>query len=120
MSDTYERIQMVLAGLCAIVFGLSALSRRFPHIAWLQHFRNPFPRPSEEQRAKMRRRSNFDGGVQLILLGLALPLGYGALTVMTFGSFDRTEIAFVLGGSVLCIGLGFTAIWKSRRGKASG
>lgn len=108
-------IPMVLGGIAAAMYLLQVLSRRYPHVAWLLPFRNVFPRLSEEQRAKIRRRSNIHAGAQLILLGLALPLCYGALTMMTFSSFDTVMVGSVLAGSVLCVGLGITAIWQNRR-----
>jgi hypothetical protein len=111
-----DRIQLVLAGLLALVFGLSRLARRHPHVAWLQGFRDVFPQPSEAQRAMMRRRADFYAGVQLILMGVALPLVYWAATVMFFNDFTAKAITLVLAGSVLCIGLGIAAIWRSRRG----
>ena len=115
MFRTYGHIEMALGGVAMALLALSALARRFPETAWLRPFRNLFPRPSEEQRARIRRRANAHAGAQFILLGLALPFGYGALTMMTFGSFGRTETALVLAGSLLCIALGVTAI--ARRGR---
>jgi hypothetical protein len=116
MPDRYDDITMVLAAFAGAMFGLSALARRFPQVAWLRHFRRLFPRLGEAERAKLRRRSNVYAGAQLILMGVALPLGYGALTMMTFGSFGRTEVAWVLGASALCIALGVTALWRNRAG----
>jgi hypothetical protein len=110
-----NRIQLVLVGLLALVFGLSALSRRFPHVAWLQVFRYEPPRLSDEQRARIRRRSDVYAGVRLILTGIGLPMVYVALTLMFFNEFTTKAIALVLGGSALCIGLGVTAIWRSDR-----
>ena len=69
----YRSLQLVLAGLIAMVFGLSALSRRFPDVAWLQAFRYDPPRLSQEQRARMRRRANIHAGIELILVGIVLP-----------------------------------------------
>jgi hypothetical protein len=111
----YERIQMVLGGLALVLFGLSALSRRLPNVAWLQIFRFERPRLSEEHRARMRRRANVHAGVELILLGIALPMGYVAMTVMLFNDITARAMTLVLMGSALCIGLGVTAI--VRRGK---
>ena len=78
-------------------------------------FSNAFPRLPEEQRQKARKRADFYAGAQLILLGLALPFGYAALTIMTFSSFMPTATVLVCAGAVLCIGLGIIAIWHSRR-----
>jgi hypothetical protein len=112
----YDRIKLVAGGVLVVVLGLSALSRRFPHVAWLQIFRYDPPRLTEEQRATMRRRANVYSGVQLILLGIVLPMLYVAGTLMFFNDFTTKGIALALGASALCIGLGVTAIWQSRRG----
>jgi hypothetical protein len=111
-----DRIQLVLGGLLALVFGLSRLARRFPHVAWLRAFRDAWPQPSEAQRAQTGRRVAFYAGAQLILMGVALPFLYGAATVAFFNDFTAKAVTLVLAGSVLCIGLGVTAIWQSRRG----
>ena len=111
----YRNVQLVLGGLMALVFGLSALSRRLPHVAWLQVFRYDPPRLSEAQRARIRRRSNIHAGIEMILMGMALPLLYVASTVMLFNNFTTGWTALVLAGSLLLIGLGITAIWKNRR-----
>jgi hypothetical protein len=64
----------------------------------------------------MRRRADFYAGAELILMGVALPLLYGAATVMFFNDFTTKGVTLALAGSFLCIGLGVTAIWRSRRG----
>lgn len=110
-----ERFQIVVGGIVAVLYGLSALSRRFPHVGWLQHFRFPSPRVTEEQQARMRRRANVYAGAQLILFGVILPLGYLALTVMTFSTVTTGGMALVLAGSVLCIVLGIIAIVQGGR-----
>lgn len=112
----YRDVQIVLVSVLGLLYGLSALSRRFPHVAWLQLFRFEPPRMSEEQRAKARRRANVHGGVELIMLGIGLPMAYLAMTVMFFNETTTIEMALVLTGSALCIGLGITAIRRSRRG----
>lgn len=111
----YRTVQLVLFGVLAVLFGLSALSRRFPHIAWLQLFRFNAPRLSEEQRTKMRQRANIYAGIELILLGMVVPLGYFALTIMMFNNPTPTGTAIALGSALLLIGLGITAIWRNRR-----
>jgi hypothetical protein len=111
----YRTVQLVLVGLIGLVFGLSALSRRFPDVAWLQAFRYEPPRLSQEQRARMRRRSNIHAGIELILMGIVLPMLYIAGTVMFFNTFTTPASTLVIVGSLLCIGLGLTAIWRNRR-----
>jgi hypothetical protein len=111
----YYRIKLVFVGLFALVLGLSALSRQFPQVAWLQVFRYSPPQLSEAERASMRRQSNLFEGVRFILMGIALPILYGAATLMLFNDFTFEATALVLAGSVLCIGLGVRAIRRSRR-----
>lgn len=113
--STYETLQLVAVLLLAAMFGLSAAARRYPHVTWLRAFSNAFPRLPEEQRQKARKRADFYAGAQLILLGLAMPFGYAALTIMTFSSFMPAATVLVCAGSVLCIGLGIFGIWHSRR-----
>lgn len=105
---------MVLGGLFVAFYGLSALSRRFPEVAWLQAFRFE-NRLTEEQKARMRRRAQVHAGIEMILLGIGLPMGYAVLTVMFMNSFTPVTTTLVSAGSVLCIGLGVTAIARSRR-----
>lgn len=112
----YRNVQIVLVSVFGVLFGLSALARRFPHVAWLQRFRFELPRMSDEQQAKARRRANIYGGVELIMLGIGLPMAYVAMTVMFFNDITAIEMALVLTGSALCIGFGITAIWRSGRG----
>ena len=111
----YRTLQLVLVGLLAVTFILAALARRFPQITWLQIFRYNTPRPSEEQRAKFRQRANINAGVEMILMGMVLPMIYIAGTVMFFNAFTTTGIILVAAGSLLLIGLGLTAIWRYRR-----
>lgn len=110
-----ERFQIVAGSILAVLFGLSALSRRFPNVRWLQPFRIPRPQLTEQQQARMRRRASVNAGAQLILLGLGLPLGYVVLTVMMFNTVRAGTLALVLAGSVLCIVLGITAIVQGGR-----
>ncbi|MBI4500569.1 MAG: hypothetical protein HY700_05350 [Gemmatimonadetes bacterium] len=110
----YRTVEIVALAVLAAVFGLSALSRRYPQAAWLQVFRFE-QRLSDEERKRIRRRSNIYAGIELILLGLVLPMGYAALTVMFFNEFTPTQTTIVAASSLLCIGLGVTAIWRNRR-----
>jgi hypothetical protein len=110
-----ERFQIVVGSIVAVVYGLSTLSRRFPHVAWLQHFRIPRPHLTEEQQARMTRRTTVYAGAQLILLGMILPLGYLVLTVMTFGTVRAGAMTLILSGAALCVVLGITAIVRGGR-----
>lgn len=111
----YRTVQLVLVAILAVVFGLSALSRRFPDVAWLQLFRVNRPQLSEEQQARMRQRSDIHAGVEMILMGIALPVVYIGGTVMFFNTPTMLGTVLSLGGAVLLIGLGATAIWRNRR-----
>lgn len=106
----YDTIQTVVVSLVLVLFGLAVLSGRFRNVAWLERFRFEHPRLSEEDRARMRRRAAVRAGVEFILLGLVLPPGYLMLEVMLMSDVSKTELAVVLAGAVLCIGVGTTAI----------
>lgn len=112
----YRDVQLILGGLLIAGYGLSILARRFPDVTWLQPLRFRLPQPSVAQQARMRRRANAHAGIEMILLGICLPLGYVALTVMFFHSFTAMGVVAVLAGSALCIALGISAIRRSRRG----
>jgi hypothetical protein len=94
---------------------LGALARRFPQVAWLQIFHIPFPHVTEEQKARMRKRANIHAGIEMVFLGMVLPLGYLAVTVMFFNKTTTLGVILVLSGSVLLIALGVTAIVRSLR-----
>lgn len=110
-----QSLQIAALLLLGAVFGLSALSRRYPHVGWLQAFRFERPRLSEEQQAKIRRRANIQAGIELILLALVLPFGYFVVTLMTWSDVSTTGVTLVLLGSVVLTGLGVTAIWRNRQ-----
>jgi integral membrane sensor domain MASE1 len=112
----WDTVKIVTVAILGVLYGLSALSRRFPDVDWLQHFRFERPQLSEEHRASMRRRANVLAGVQLILMGVGLPLAYVVLTVMMFNDITAKAMTMVLAGSVLCVGLGITAIVRRNRG----
>jgi hypothetical protein len=112
MSDKIKPVPPVIV---AMLSGLSALSRRFPHIAWLQHFDVEVPQLSEEQKARMRRRATVRAGVKWIFLGMVLPVGYVFHTMMLFSDITRKGMAIVLTGSVVCIAVGVTAIVRGFR-----
>ncbi|HEV8510164.1 MAG TPA: hypothetical protein VGQ48_06890 [Gemmatimonadales bacterium] len=111
----YRTVQLVLGGFLVVLFGLSALSRRFPDIPWLQLFRYNTPRLSDEQRAKNRQRANIYAGVELILLGIIVPMVYFAGTVMMFNEPTTTGITVSLLSALVLIGLGTAGIWRNRR-----
>jgi NADH:ubiquinone oxidoreductase subunit K len=111
----YRTVQLVLAGFLALLFGLSALSRRLPHTAWLQLSRYSAPQLSEEQRARMRQRANLHAGIELILLGIVVPMVYFASTVIMFNHPTALGSTIALASAAILVALGITAIWRNRR-----
>lgn len=109
-SDTF---QAILLGIVAVFFGLSWLARRKPHIGWLQAFRLPERRMSEEEKRRRVSFANRMSGTEFVLLGLALPLVYGAVTLMTWSDFDPVPTAIVLLVSGGCIVLGIWIVAKN-------
>ena len=108
-------IQVIILTLLGTVFGLSALSRRYPHIGWLQAFHIKRPQLSEEQRARMQRRANIHVAIQFILLGFGVPVVYVASSVMMFN--DPSTVGLIISGIIgfaLNV-LGIIAIWRNRR-----
>ena len=111
----YRIIQLVLLGLVAVVSGFAVLARRFPGVGWLQLFRYKGPPLSEAQRARIRQRSNIHAGIELILMGIVLPILYVVGIVMFFNEVTTNALVLVMAGSVLLIGLGVVGIWQNRR-----
>ncbi|HKZ80970.1 MAG TPA: hypothetical protein VJ124_22045 [Pyrinomonadaceae bacterium] len=107
-----DSVKAILVGLLAILLLLNRLARALPHVAWLQSFRLPVMRISEEQKAKRRRSANRLAGLEIILLGLALPLLYLFSTLILFNEPKATLMIIVTVSSVLCITLG---IWVFAR-----
>ena len=50
-----------------------------------------------------------------VIVVVIIPMGYVALTVMMFNDFTAMGLTLAAAGSLLCIGLGVTAIWRNRR-----
>ena len=103
-----DTVKAILLGLIAIVFVLNRLSRRLPHVAWLQVFRLPVIQMSEEQRARRQRSGNRMAALEIVVAGLALPVVYFLSTIMFFSEPKTIPTIIVTACSVLCIGLG---IW---------
>jgi hypothetical protein len=108
-----EAIQTIVVVVGMTVFGLTMAARRYPQVEWLQHFRVRDMR-TEEQKRRARRRANIMGGAQMILLGLAIPPGYAILDLMLFSSMSQLELIIVCAVALVCIGIGITAIVRSR------
>jgi hypothetical protein len=108
-----REVEYVIVALAVVFFGLTLAARRYPHVAWLRPFHPP--KLSARQQAIQRRRANTLAGLEMILLGIIVPLGFVAITVMMFNDFDPLVTVLVIGGSIVCIGLGIAAIARSRR-----
>jgi hypothetical protein len=113
--SAYEGFQLVVVLLMLTVFALTRAADRYPHVPWLRKIRQIFPKVSDEQRRKFQRRSNIYTGFELILVGVALPIGFLALKVMMFSDISTTEVVLVGAGSLLCIVLGIIAVAQNRR-----
>jgi hypothetical protein len=71
--------EIVLGGVVLLVMFLGWYARKHPEIAWLRGF-DPRGRLTEDQRKRLKRTSDMNASLQLILLGVVLPLGYFFLT----------------------------------------
>lgn len=109
-----DNVQAILLGVIAIAFTLVWLARTFPQLTWLQAFRFPGFQLNDEQRARRRRTADRIAALQIIGLGLVLPFGYVALTVMMFNDFETTPTIVVGACSLLCIALGIWGLVRNR------
>jgi ABC-type Fe3+ transport system permease subunit len=107
-------IQLIILLVLGVLFGLSALSRRYPHIGWLQAFHIKRPQLSDEQKARRQRRANIHVAIQFILLGFGVPVVYVGSSVMMFN--DPSTLGLIISGIIgfALIVLGITAIWSNR------
>jgi uncharacterized membrane protein YqjE len=103
-----DSVKAVLLGLIAVAFVLSRLACWFPHVAWLQLFRLPVIQMSEEQREKRRRSGNRMAGLEMVLVGIGLPVLYIASTIMFWSDPQPIPLIIVITCSVICIAVG---IW---------
>ena len=93
-----------------IILGVLALTITI--LVWLARKRNPQFKLADDQR-RLHRNMNVNAGAQLILLGIALPIGYFVLQTMFFSKSDPRMFAFVIAGSVLCVVVGLIGLIKS-------
>lgn len=103
-----DTVKAILLGLIAIMFVLSRLARRFPHVAVLQIFRLPVIQMSEAELERRRRSGGQMAGLEIVLAGIALPFLYFASTIMSFNEPTTIATIIVTACSLLCIVLG---IW---------
>ncbi len=89
------------------------IAPRYPQVRWLQTFRMPnFPRSAPSP--NVRRARNIFEGIQLIGLGLLLPIGYLFSTAIFFTGIEPVWVVVVAVLSLFCIALGIAGIVKSR------
>ena len=108
-------IQLIVLAMLGVVFGLSALSRRYPLISWLQAFHIKRPQLTEAQRARAQRRATIHVAIQFVLLGFGVPALYVVSSIMMFS--DPSRIGLIISGIIgfALIVLGVIAIWGSGR-----
>jgi len=111
----WQIVQLAIIGVLAGVFGLSALSRRYPHVGWLQPFRFNWPQLPPEQRERMRRRANVHAGIELILMGFAVPIVYVGSSIMMFNDPSVLGLTISVAIAALLIALGITGVWRNAR-----
>jgi uncharacterized membrane protein YfcA len=108
-------IQLIILIVLGALVGLSALSRRYPHIGWLRAFHIKWPQRSAEQRARMQRSANIRAGLQFILFGFGVPVVYVGSSVMTFSDPSTVGLAISATIGFALIVVGIIAIWRNRR-----
>jgi hypothetical protein len=104
MTSTVQLVVLIVLG--AIV-GLAALARRYPNIGWLRPFHMAQPHLSDEERARIKRRGNVHTGIELILMGLAVPAVYVGSSIMMFSDPGRIGliISAAIGFGLVMLGL---------------
>lgn len=110
ISSAWQATQLVLTLIILVVV---ILPDRFPNVEWLQRFRLPKSYLTEEQRRAQIRRANRMAGIEMIFVGIIVPLGAVMLWVMFFrepGTLERL-LALIVIPAVL-IGLGVRTISK--------
>lgn len=108
-----DSVKLIVICLTAAVIILTKAARRYPHVEWLQKFHLPDYR-TEEQKRRARRAGNIIAGIEMIGIGLVIPVVYFITTVMFFSEMSTGALLAAGSLSVLCIGFGVMAIAKSR------
>jgi len=91
---------------------LSRMAPGNPRLAWITKLKLPDHR-TEEQKRRARRSRNIMDGLEMIMMGLALPPLYLFSTVLSFFSGINTLVlAGTIALSLLLIGIGIRVIIK--------
>ena len=102
-------LKAIFTVVILVFMALGYAARRRPDVQWLQPF-DLFRHLTPEQRERMRRRANTHAGIEMIFVGLLIPVGYLILNVMFFSSMSWAGIAIAGGLSIVCIAFGIMAI----------
>ena len=106
-------VKVPIIVLVSALLLLTHAARRYPHVEWLQKFKLPDNR-TEAQKQRARRTGNILTGIEMIGVGLLIPLGYAIMTVMFMSSIGPIEMVLVGAASLLCVGFGIFVIIKAR------
>jgi hypothetical protein len=90
-----DSVKALLAGFIAIVFTLGWLARRNPKTAWLQAFRLPVHERTPEQHERRRRSQNRMVGLEIVAVGLGLPVFYMFMRAMWLSDFEAVPTLLV-------------------------
>jgi hypothetical protein len=101
-------------GVVAIVFVLTLLARKMPHVAWLQFFSIPDYR-TDEQKLRAERSADMLAGFEMILAGMAAPAVYIFSTIMFFNEPSSAVLLVVGAFSLVFVGLGLRVILRAGR-----
>jgi hypothetical protein len=116
LQQLWEGFQLVVVVAFVAIFVLSKAAPGNPRLAWLMKFKLQ-DRRTDEQKRRARRSAQFMGGLQLIALGLALPLVYVGSTVILWGDLSSAFLNGTVAVAVLMVIAGITVIVKARTGR---
>lgn len=107
-----EWAKIALGVLVIAGFLLSRAAVRYPHVQWLRAFDVRGPVDPARQ-ARLARAGKVKAGVEMILLGVVLPIGYAALTLMTWSDFKTGLTVAVFGTSAVLITAGTVVLIRA-------
>ena len=106
-------ITFLVAGIVAVAFALDQLARRRPDIQWLRALRLP-TRPISEAERRRERQGNRHAALEIIVLGLAAPVGYAVLTTLLFNHVSTLALVLVSAASLACLAVGAVVLTRNR------